>query len=370
MLKRDLMGNFKGISTKTLKNGNKAIMVRFKHQCKTYPVKNFTKLFGCKTEDQANTKLAEVKVLISQGKNPFLTTPNTLNDLWYQRLQKKKKSGEWRQITIDNYSYYYDAHIKKVIGHKKLSKITYSDLEKILENMGKKQAGTKNNLKKLLLPIFETAIKNDDLQNNIIKRLETFKIDTDKDLDIVCKDDSLSIIKKLYNAIPIYKVHCKAQEQEIKMFLYMVVLTAHRIGELLQLKKENVVMEEKVIISPAEITKTKKDYKFPIPSECLEYIDRIESGLLFPTIKRGSLYAIFQRLLKLTDIKFYNNKTLSMHDTRTLMLSIMITDCKIDSRLADSCLNHTQKGVIKHYLSFGYKDKKKAYKKYWKVIKK
>jgi integrase len=127
-------------------------------------------------------------------------------------------------------------------------------------------------------------------------------------------------------------------------------------------------MEEKKIISPPSITKTKEAYHFPIPKECILYIENIKSGLLFPTIKKGSLYAIFQRLLKLTDIKFYEDKTLSMHDMRRLMLSIMIINCKIDSRLADACLSHKQSGVIQHYISFAYKDIKKSYKKYWKKI--
>ena len=46
----------------------------------------------------------------------------------------------------------------------------------------------------------------------------------------------------------------------------------------------------------------------------------------------------------------------------------MIKDLKIDSVLADSCLNHKQRGVINHYLSFTYKDTSDAYERYWKLI--
>jgi len=52
------------------------------------------------------------------------------------------------------------------------------------------------------------------------------------------------------------------------------------------------------------------------------------------------------------------------------MLTIMIRDCKIDSIFADSCLNHRQRGVINHYLTFGYDDIKDAYSKYWNLIRK
>lgn len=364
------MGKYQGISTKKLKNGSTAIMVRFKYHSTIYPVKNFTKLFGCKTQKSANNKLNQVKALISDGVDPFSNTPYTLNDIWYERLEIKKKAGDWKQITIENYSYYYEAHIKKVLGQKKLNKITYEDLEKVLNNIADRQGGTKNTLKKLLYPIFEDAIKKGHLNENITKKLNTHKSGNDKNIGLRTNEEGLSIVRKLYNAIPNYKVHCKAQEQEFKTFLYMVVMTAHRIGEIMQLKKEDVILEEKKIISPPSITKTKEYYHFPIPKECLEYIKNIESGLLFPTIKRGSLYAIFQRLLKLTDIKFYEGKTLSMHDMRRLMLTVMISNCKIDSRLADSCLSHKQTGTIRHYLSFTFKDIKKSYKKYWKKTRK
>ena len=65
-------------------------------------------------------------------------------------------------------------------------------------------------------------------------------------------------------------------------------------------------------------------------------------------------------------LPFY--KRLSIHDVRRLMLTVMIKDCGIDSRLADTCLSHKQSGVIQHYLSFGYKDIEASYHKYWDKI--
>jgi len=362
--------SYPGIKTVQMKNDTYAIMVNFKYKSKRYPTKNFTKIFGSKTETKAKNKLDEVKVLISQGINPFLNTPYTLNEFWYKRFDRKVKNGEWTNNTPRNYQYFYEAHIKDVIGHKKLDKITYEDLQKVLDKLSDRQGGTKNTFKRLMRPLFEEAIKNDIIKDNVINKLETQKEGSNKNIELRTSEEALSIVKNIYNAIPQYKVLSKTQDPEIKMFLYMVLLTAHRKGEIMKLTKEDVVMEEKKIISPASITKTKEDYHFPIPKECLEYIDNIESGLLFPTLKRGSTHAIFQRLLKLTDIKFYKGKSLAIHDTRRLMLTIMITDCKIDGMLADACLSHKQRGVIKHYLSFSYKDIKKSYKKYWKKIKK
>jgi len=80
--------------------------------------------------------------------------------------------------------------------------------------------------------------------------------------------------------------------------------------------------------------------------------------------------SIFKRLLRMANIHIYENKTISIHDLRRMMLTTMITKCKIDSVLADTCLSHKQRGVIEHYLSFKYKDVAKAYKKFWKKVRK
>lgn len=361
--------DLRGITEKKMKNGTTAIMVRFKYDGTTYPVKNFTKLFGCENRTQARDKLYECKVMLSKGEDPFIHTPTTLTEIWEQRVKNKKASGEWNDLTIQNYNYFYYKHIDKAIGKRKLHRIKLTDLEQIHKNMSKQQGGTKNRLQKLLYPIFEDGIKQGLVNKNVSIDLKKHKIGKLKKIKERTASSHLTIARALYKAIPLYQVHCKAQELEIKTYLYMVVLTAHRIGEILQLTKEDVVMDEKKIISPAKITKTSEDYHFPIPDECLAYIENIESGLLFPTLKRGSIYNIFQRLVKiaveLNDIKLYDGKTVSPHDMRRIMLHIMVINCKVDSMLADSCLSHKQKGSSKNYVDFTDEDVGAAYEKYW-----
>lgn len=362
------MGKYPGITTKQTKDGSSVVMVRFKHLSKTYPIKNFTKLYGCKTQLQAYNKLQEVKLEISKGRDPFIGSLISLNDIFDDRLKQKVKNGDWTHSTPQNYSYFYNAYIRKTIGSKKIEKITYEDLLKIQNSMTHVSNSTKNTLKMILRPIFVEEMKKGKIFENVVDKLETFNMPVREHLELRTDEKNLDVMRKLYKAIPDYKVLSKQQDPEIKMFLYLTIMTAHRFGEIMKLRKEDCYIDKKMIISPKTITKTKEDYKFPIPDECIDYISSVDSGLIFPTIKRGSIYQIFQRLLKLADIEVYNNKKISLHDTRRLMLTIMIRDCKIDSVLADSCLNHKQRGVINHYLSFGYDDIREAYHQYWKII--
>ncbi|MEA2019337.1 MAG: tyrosine-type recombinase/integrase [Campylobacterota bacterium] len=359
---------YAGVTTKISKNGSKSIYVRFKHNSKTYPVKNFTKLFGCKTEKQAFDKLQEVKILISQGKDPFISSPTTLNDIFDQRVIDKVNNGEWTNNTPTNYLYFYNSYVRNTIGHKKIEKITYEDLLKVQKQVSHLSSASKNLLKMILRPVFAEEVKKENIYKSVIDKLETYNTSIRESLETRVKETHLDVVKKLYHTIPQYNATKKSQKIEVKIFLYLTLLTAHRYGEILQLRKEDCYMDKQMIMPPKEITKTKDDYRFPIPDECLSYIENIESGLLFPNMNRSGIYAMFKKFVKLANIDLYNNKSISMHDTRKFMLTIMIRDCKIDSVLADTCLNHKQRGIIKHYLSFTYEDVNEAYQKYWNVI--
>jgi len=357
------------VTIKTLKNGTKNYYVRFMFQGREYPVKNFTKLYGCKTKKSTLERLAEVKIEISKGRNPFVPTKETLNDLYEERKKTSLKNGTWRPRTVESYDYFYNRYIKNTIGHKKLSKITYEDLKKIYDvDMAHVEKSTKNQFKRIVRPIFVEEIKKGNLHTNIIDTLDTYKMPVREKLELRTFENNLDIIRKLYKAVPEYEALAYHQKEEFRNFLMMVIMTAHRHGELRQIRIEDCYLGKKMIIAPKTITKTKEDYRYPIPDEIIPYLQTIKSGLIFPTLKKGSVYEMFQRLVKLAEIETFNGKRISPHDMRRLMLSIMIKDLKIDSVLADSCLNHKQRGVINHYLSFTYDDVEEAYNKYWNLI--
>lgn len=363
--------SYAGIKAKILNDGSKHIYVQFKYLSKRYPEKNFTKLFGCKTEKQAFEKLQEVKLEISKGKDPFISTRDTLNDLYEERKAVSLNNRSWKPRTAESYDYFYNRYIKKTIGYKKLSKITYEDLRKLYDvDMAHVENSTKNQFKRILRPIFVDEIKKGNIHTNIIDSIETYKMPVREKLELRTDEKNIDIVRKLYYAVSQYEALAKQQKEEIRAFLMLVIMTAHRHGELRQLKIEDCYLDKKMIIAPKAITKTKEDYRFPIPVEIVPYLKSIESGLIFPTLKRGSVDMIFQRLLKLANIDTFHGKRISPHDLRRLLLTIMIRDLKIDSVLADTCLNHKQRGVINHYLSFTYEDINDAYLKYWNHIRK
>jgi len=269
------------ITIKTLKNGTKNYYVRFMFQGREYPVKNFTKLYGCKTKKTALEKLSEVKIEISKGRNPFITTKETLNDLYDERKKISLNNGSWKPRTVESYDYFYNRYIRKTIGHKKLSKITYEDLRKLYDvEMAHVENSTKNQFKRIVRPIFVEEIKKGNLHTNIIDMIKTYNMPVREKLELRTFENNLDIVKKLYQVVPKYEALAYYQKEEFRNYLMLIVLTAHRHGELRQLTIEDCYLDKKMIIAPKTITKTKEDYRFPIPEEIIPYLKTIKSGLI------------------------------------------------------------------------------------------
>lgn len=360
--------SFNGITEKIMEDGSTAIMVRFQHLSIRYPIKNFTNIFGCRTKTAARNELIKVKSMISEGRNPFIDSKSTLNDIWEDKVQVFANKGTWNKNTVKTYTNFYDQYLRRPLGKKKIEKITYKDLKDIHDKMTDVKSHTRNTIRRILSPIFEEYIKIGVIRENEAKKLNNEKHTTNKKLHLRSSDSALHILKKLYSTVEFLQTKNKNQKEEIQMYLYLLIFTAHRKGELIKLKKENLILKDNKIIAPKEMTKTKEDYHYPIPPICIDYFKSIKKGLLFPTFSNASTNAVFDRLIEVSKINLYEGKKLTPHDLRRLMLKVMITECKIDSTLADSCLCHVQDGTIEDYLSYDDKDIEKAYHLYWDVI--
>ena len=365
-----MASKYTGISTKINPDGTKAIMVRFQHQGTRYPVKNFTSLFGCKTETQAYNKLQEIKLEISKGNNPFKTTSTKLDDIWDDWYNRKVKSGTWGESTQKNNRQYYNDFIRPTLGKLNIDKIKYKDVRAVADMIADKNknfsAYYKNKIRSMMLPLVEESIKRGEVEENVFAKLETIKGKATKPVTNRTKEKPLDIVRRLYAAIPKYSYGGK-RAKEVRATMYMALMTAHRIGEIKKTKIENIYLDEMKVIAPASITKTKEDYHYPLPEELVDYIKDCTDETCF--IKnQGSNHTIFQKWLEFAEVHTYDGKYLSWHDTRRLMQSVMVMDCKIDSALADACLEHKPQGVQAHYMHFSYEDKVEAYNKYWDMI--
>lgn len=364
------MKSLYGITTKTLKNGSKNIYVRFKYNGINYGVKNFTKLFGCKSEKSAFDKLYEVKLSLSSGSNPFDNRSLILNDLW----DKKLLTIKWEETTKKHYTNFYNIVIRNTLGKKPLNKITAKDILNLKNNYSHKSISYQNKIKSLISPIIDEAVINGDLDYNPISILKNKVAPSAQSIREKIIDNELEIAKKIYKKLKNNELqyisnnyHRKFNSNEETNSLFMLMLmSVHRFGELLQLKKSDIYGDK--IVSPKEITKTDRPYEFPFPKELTKYIEsKNNDELLFPNMNRSMVSVRFKKLIDNLDITLIKNQTLTPHDLRRIFTSILVKE-KVDVTLIDIALEHKIRGVISHYLHYTYDDKKELFEKYWKLI--
>jgi len=354
-----------------MKNGSIHIMVRFQYDNKKY-VKNFTKIYGVETIPDAEIKLNEIKVKLSRGIDVFSYSTDDINGLWERFTKLKVKEGKWKKTTLTTYTNQYDRWIRKSIGYKKIEKIKYYHIKNIIDKMAHLSVSSKSFVKLMLQDLFDESVRSGLIHENVVKKIKLDKhIRGKRQLRNISLDNPLDIVKKIYNTIPKYETQMKKfQTPEVRTSFYLLLMTAHRANEILSLNNSHVYLENKKFISTPDITKTKEYYHFPIPEEIIPFLKESlrKRKKLFPNMIRETLLKRWKELIDMSEIPLMDGKSLTIHDTRRLMLSVMINDCNIDSRLADACLEHKPTGIIQHYLGFTYKDIENAYQKFWKVI--
>ncbi|MAD42200.1 MAG: hypothetical protein CL623_07390 [Arcobacter sp.] len=361
----------KSIYEKKMKDGSINIMVRFTHDCVTYPVKNFTKLYGCEKRSDAVDKLIQVKALLTANKDPFSKSLDTFSELYENLLNTKEDEGEWAYYTVKNRRHFFNRYIKneKRIGRKKVEKITYDDIKYFLNQFN--NDSSRNTAIDILRPIFNEAYEKDIIHKNFMtfKAFKKKRYATKAEIKTRAEDKQADIIKSLYESIKYYdKELARPRNVEShKAYLYMVVMTAHRYGEILQLRKEHCNLEKMKIKAPKEITKTEA-YEYPLPREVFDYVKNHEGGLLFESPSGGSADRVFKRLVNLAEVKLVENHQISSHDCRRMLMSVMVEELGIDSTIADYCLEHKQNDIKAHYLQLEYETKEKSFNKYWDFL--
>lgn len=343
---------------------------RIKFKNKLYPFLNLTFKYNVRKPKEGFEIIQVLKNELRSGKNPFSKEKNEekkIGELWDFYIENKK--NELAENTIKSYSKFYKKWLEPTLKNKKLSEVSESDLilifEKGLKNNG---SSNKKNFKKILMPIFKIGIEKEYIKKNILEN-DFFKFKKEVKKQKISQRTNLrhlEIAQKLYRTIDLYESQFKKQREELKIFLYLFLMSGHRYGELLQLEKENIVLEEQKIKVFKDITKTNIITYFPFPHECYDFFTKIDNGKVFKNIEYGAIYGIFKRLKNKANLGF----ELSAHEIRNLLLNSLIA-LGIDSSLVNrACLDHNQDEVFEAYLDIDFEQKKKIYEIYWENLRK
>ena len=348
-----------------MSNGEKHYLARFSHNGTRYPDKNLTKMDGIKTAKTAFERLSEIRILLSKGVDVFSSKSDKMDELVYAYLGTRNE--EYKKAT----TFHYNKHIKPIIGHLLISKVTKEHFLKIKKNM--KDLGlassTIKKVRTILFPIFEEAYNNEIIPRNTIKSVQMGMHGTKPKLTDRIDEPLTTAIRK------IYKTALK-EEYDYNIFFLISIMCARRFGEIAELKYEDI--RDGTVHVRASTTKTYKHLHaemivetYPLPEEVLSLI-QTSTGRLFQHWHRTYMDRYATMMKEKVNLKLRplaKDFPIRSHDNRNFLQSLLSKKYRIDY-VGAACLSHREEksNINARHTSMEYEDKLELYETYWAIL--
>lgn len=361
---------FQNIYEVTMDNGEKHYIAKFIHNSKRYPEKNFTKLYGIKTAKTAFDKLTQIRYELSKGNDVFSRKSSKIDELIKKYFDRQ--SSDYKKNGLAT----YNKHIKPIIGHLKIDKVTKDHILKIIHNMENLDlsSNTIRKIKTYLNPIFKDAYNDEIVRRNVLEKI-TFKANTPKpDLKDRLNESLEVSIKKIYEQA------LKFENSYSSCFL-VSIMCGRRIGEICKIEYQDII--DGWVHARASTTKTyKKTHHsdsivetYPLPKEVIDRINfenKNPSEKVFNHYKRtyqDKYKGMIEDKCNLKTKPLYEKYPVRTHDNRYFIISILIKEFNIDI-VGSICLSHSSRSsnMNMRYTSIEDSHKIKIYERYWEIL--
>lgn len=285
-----------------------------------------------RTQSEALVALAEYH---KQGIGADLTnlTLNEVYDMWMKRIEQKGLS----ESTIRTHSMAYTRFGK--LGTTAIKDIRNIQLQQWLDGADVKP-NSKGKLRSTMHQVFEFAFKNDIINKNPATGLEITE-KAEKTGSIFSTEE----IAKLWE----HKDHRIARQ------MLILVYTGMRIGELLQVRREDINLEEQYIIGGLK-TEAGRNRVIPIHDKIIPLVrEQLADGKYLVSARHGG--SVTYSTIRVSYQKYLDKlgMTHKIHDTRKTAVSLMHST-GIPMETIRVIVGHSGKGVTeKVYL---YKEPK------------
>jgi integrase len=257
-----------------------------------------------------STKIEGQKVLFEYNDNKYnINYLNyTFEDIYNKMLESKK---EISRTTLNSYKMSYN--ILEDIHLRKFNELRLNDYQKIINNSDK-EYHTLRKVKSLISIIYDFSLKNEMYNgNNFSEYIDIGKSTTEE--KVIFSDDEINIL-------------WKNKDKDIIKIILILIYSGLRIGELLDLKKENVYIDERYL--DIKDSKTNAGIrKVPINHKILDFIkefyNKNEEYLLLNRLGKQFKYSNFKREYfdrTINNLGF--NSKISIHSTRHTTISLLV----------------------------------------------
>lgn len=181
-------------------------------------------------------------------------TVEQLYGIWTNRsLKNKSKQAE---------NSYHAAFLKLApLYNRKIDSVKISEWQKILDKYSNMSESTVTNIRIVINGIYETAIKEEDIENNLSQHLDSEYVKKDKSIHKEFSRDEMDLLWK------------NTDDKNVRIILIMIY-TGVRTAELLKMKTEDVHINEQYMLGGVK-TAAGKNRMIPIADKIYPFVKEI-----------------------------------------------------------------------------------------------
>jgi site-specific recombinase, phage integrase family len=289
-----------------------------------------------KTLGYYETQAKAIKALADYNENPYDINLNdiTLKEILDRFMKNKKDMVE--KSSLKSYKVWYN--YLKPLYNKRIRDIRALELQNFINSLSYLSTGTLKNLKSFIRMLFKDAMEMDIITKDYS---EFIKLPRHKP----------KIERKVFTDEEIALLWENVNELEYADVILILIYTGMRINELLKLPKENVNLEENIIIGGSK-TEAGKNRIIPIhPKITPLVIKRMENKTeyLIPNRRKSNYYEYnnfrtkeFMAIMKQLGMEH------TIHDTRHTFAT-MISDVSDNESAITGIIGHTNINMTKKY---------------------
>lgn len=289
-----------------------------------------------KTLGYYETQARAIKALADYNENPYDINLNdiTLKEILDRFMKNKKDMVE--KSSLKSYKVWYNC--LKPLYNKRMKDIRILELQNFINSLSYLSTGTLKNLKSFIRMLFKDAMEMDIISKDYS---EFIKLPRHKP----------KIERKVFTNEEIALLWENVNELEYADVILILIYTGMRINELLKLPKENVNLEENIIIGGSK-TEAGKNRVIPIHPKIIPLIiKRMENKTeyLIPNRRKSNYYEYnnfrtkeFMAIMKQLGMEH------TIHDTRHTFAT-MISDVSDNESAITGIIGHTNINMTKRY---------------------
>ena len=289
-----------------------------------------------KTLGYYETQAKAIKALADYNENPYDINLNdiTLKEILDRFMKNKKDMVE--KSSLKSYKVWYN--YLKPLYNKRIRDIRALELQNFINSLSYLSTGTLKNLKSFIRMLFKDAMEMDIITKDYS---EFIKLPRHKP----------KIERKVFTDEEIALLWENVNELEYADVILILIYTGMRINELLKLPKENVNLEENIIIGGSK-TEAGKNRIIPIHPKIIPLvIKRMENKTeyLIPNRRKSNYYEYnnfrtkeFMAIMKQLRMEH------TIHDTRHTFAT-MISDVSDNESAITGIIGHTNINMTKKY---------------------